>query len=854
VGAPVAEIADEVIRTFEHGAVPTMVRQVFRTGVPAIVQPEDNHLDERPLLRAFQKRVGYQGSLIAPLRARGQVIGTLSLICSEHADGHHHDDLQFLVEIADRCGLDIDNARLLDRLTHEVGARSLAERRHAALLRHASDVIIVVSRTGKVLDVTAAVTPVLGWQPEDLLRTSLFEIVDLADRSQVARQLANAAQTPGPTATTEFRVRHADGSTRWLEVTGNNLLDDPAVAALVITARDVTERYRAAELLALENRVLQQIAAEAPLQEIFDSLCQLVESRIRGCVASVWILEGPDRLVKHASPSIDLELILGDRELVLSARHIGLLDPDHPSVLTTEIGVSPEWDGWEEVGRAAGVAGSWSRAICEPNGSPLGSIVVFFGQLAEPSHDEVQVLELATHLAGMAFTRDRASREMAHAATHDALTGLPNRARFLDQLSRALTRVGSTGEVAVLFVDLDDFKTVNDTSGHGVGDELLRQAARRLAAVVRPMDLIARLGGDEFAILCGGLGVAEAGAVARRVLESLDAPFLLDSRSFHVSASAGIAVGNAETSADSVLRDADTAMYQAKRDGRNRYAVFTPAVRQAMVRRSSLEQDLRLAIERSELTVEYQPVVDLATGELAGLEALARWTSDEHGVVPPSEFIDLAERAGMIVALGACVLRQAVGRAAAWRQDGLIGEHVTVALPSSALCLELTESAVMADFDGAQATLGLLRSLGITLAIDDFGTGHSSLARLRSLEASVLKLDRMFIIDLDVDERSVEVVQSVIHLAHALGKRLVVEGVELPSQLRVLRELGADAVQGYHLARPQPAEAIEGFLRVNPRWEVGADQSAAVSPWTLQRATQPPVLTRTASHPPHSAQ
>jgi diguanylate cyclase (GGDEF)-like protein len=435
---------------------------------------------------------------------------------------------------------------------------------------------------------------------------------------------------------------------------------------------------------------------------------------------------------------------------------------------------------------------------------------------------------------------------MAHAATHDALTGLPNRARFLDQLSRVLTRAGSTGEVAVLFVDLDDFKTVNDTSGHSVGDELLRQAARRLAAVVRPKDLIARLGGDEFAILCGGLGVAEAGAVARRVLESLDAPFLLDGRAFHVSASAGIAVGNADTSADSVLRDADTAMYQAKRDGRNRYAVFTPAVRQAMVRRSSLEQDLRLAIERSELTVEYQPVVDLATGELAGLEALARWTSDEHGVVPPSEFIDLAERAGMIVALGACVLRQAVGRAAAWRQDGLIGEHVTVAvnvaaqqladpnfvstvidalegvgLPSSALCLELTESAVMADFEGAQATLGLLRSLGITLAIDDFGTGHSSLARLRSLEASVLKLDRMFIIDLDVDERSVEVVQSVIHLAHALGKRLVVEGVELPSQLRILRDLGADAVQGYHLARPQPEDAIEGLLRVKPCWEVG---------------------------------
>ncbi|MCU1376020.1 MAG: diguanylate cyclase [Actinomycetia bacterium] len=805
VAASDADLSDDVIRTLEAGTVP----------------------------------------MVAPLRVRGQLIGTLSLLCTEHADGHHEDDLQFLGEIADRCALDVDNARLLDLLTVELRARSLAERRHAALLRHATDVIAVVSRTGTVIDITAAVETVLGWKPEDLVETSLFDIVDLADRSLVAGQLLAATEQPGPTATTEFRVHHADGTTRWLEVTGNNLLDDPAVAALVITARDVTDRHQAGELLTVENRVLQQIAAEAPLQEIFDTLCLLVESRIQGCVASVWILEDVDRLMLRAAPTLDIQAIVGDRELVLSAGHIGLLDEDHPPVLVTEVGVSPEWEGWEDMAAAAGLAGSWSRAVCESNGVPLGSIVAFFGQMADPTDGQVQVIELATHLAGMAFTRDRAGREMAHAATHDALTGLSNRARFLDQLTRVLTRAGPSGEVAVLFVDLDDFKTVNDTSGHSVGDELLRQAGRRLTEVVRPMDLIARLGGDEFAVLCGGLGVAEAGAVARRVLEALDAPFLLDGRSFHVSASAGIAVGNADTTADTVLRDADTAMYQAKRDGRNRYAVFTPAVREATVRRSSLEQDLRRAIERCEISVHYQPVVGLVTGELVGLEALARWTSAEHGEVPPPEFIEVAERAGMIVALGACVLRQAVARAAVWRQAGLIGDDVTVAvnvaaqqladpnfvstvidaleavdLPCAALCLELTESAVMADVEGAQATLGLLRSLGITLAIDDFGTGHSSLARLRSLEVSVLKLDRMFILDLDVDEGSVEVVQSVVHLAHALGKQLVVEGVERPSQLLILRQLGADAVQGFHLARPQPAEAIEGFLRVNPRWDV----------------------------------
>jgi diguanylate cyclase (GGDEF)-like protein/PAS domain S-box-containing protein len=843
VGAPDPVMAAEVIGTFGSGGPPPVVRDVLRTGRPGRVQPEGQHLDERPLLRAFQDRIGFRGSMVAPLRIDGRVIGTVSTICTDPRHEHPDADLWLLDDLAQRVAEHMARDEALERLHGDIEERTLAERRRDALLRHGSDIVLVVSRTGKVLDVTPAVSRVLGWEPEQLLHVSLFEIVDLADRSSVAEQLEDAAARPGPTRTAEFRVRHADGSIRWMEVTGNNLLDDPSVAALVITARDVTERHLAGELLAVENDVLQQIAAVAPLQGILDTLCRLVESRIRDCVASVWVLEGPERLVKRASPSLDLAPILGDQELVLDPGHIGLLGPEHPPVLVTEVGSSPEWDGFEDLARAAGIAGSWSRAVCEPSGAALGSIVAFFGELAQPAADQVQVLELATHLAGMALTRDRASRELAYAATHDALTGLPNRARFLDQLGRVLARAGADGEVAVLFVDLDDFKSVNDTSGHAVGDQLLRQAGARLATVVRPMDLIARLGGDEFAVLCDGIGVAEAGAVARRVLEALDAPFELDGRSFHVSASTGIAVGNATTTPDSVLRDADTAMYQAKREGRNRYTVFTPAVRQATVRRTALEQDLRRAVEGGELTVDYQPVVSLETGALVGLEALARWTSPDHGVVSPLEFVEIAERSGMIGALGASILGQAVAQTAAWRASGLIDDDVTIAvnvaaqqlgdpnfvptvidalaaveLPCTALCLELTESAVMADVEGARATLGVLRSLGVTLAIDDFGTGHSSLARLRSLEASVLKLDRMFILDLEQDPSCVGMVESVVHLAHALGKRLVVEGVETAQQLRILRELGADAVQGFHLARPQPAAATEGFLRVTPSW------------------------------------
>jgi diguanylate cyclase (GGDEF)-like protein/PAS domain S-box-containing protein len=844
VGTPDPSMAAEVIGTFGSGPAPPVVRQVMRTGAPAVVEPEGEHLVERPLLRAFQVRIGYRGSMVAPLVQDGRTIGTLSTVCTERRHDHGEHDLARLVELADHCARDIDRVALLGHLDHDVDERTLTERRRDALLRHGSDVVLVVSRTGKVLDCTPAVGRVLGWEPDQLLHVSLFEIVELADRSEVAQQLAAAATRPGPTPTTEFRVRHADGSIRWMEVTGNNLLDDPTVAALVISARDVTERHLAAELLAVENKVLQLIAELAPLQEVLDTLCLLVESRIRDCVASTWVMDGPHRLVMRAAPTIDLRPIIGDTDVVLDAGHIGLLDADHPAVLVTEVGRNPQWDGHEELARSFGIVGSWSRAVCEPSGTPLGSIVAFFGEVAEPTPDQVAVLELATHLAGLALTRDRAGRELAHAATHDALTGLPNRARFLDQLGRVLARSGEDGEVAVLFIDLDDFKTVNDTSGHAVGDQLLRQAAERLAAVVRPMDLIARLGGDEFAVLCDGIGVAEAGAIARRVLEALDRPFDLDGRSFHVSASTGIAVGNATSTPGAVLRDADTAMYQAKRQGRNRYTIFTPAVREATVRRMVVAQDLRRAIDAGDVIVHHQPIVSLATGRIVGIEALARWTSLEHGIVPPSEFVPVAEDSGLLGALSACVVGQAVAQAAQWRAAGLVDDDVTMAvnigaqqladpalvptlvdaltsvgLPSSALCVELTESAVMADVEVARATLGRLGALGITLAIDDFGTGHSSLARLRSLEAAVLKLDRTFILDLEDDPGCVGMVESVVQLAHALGKRLVVEGVETAGQLAILRQLGTDAVQGFHLARPQPAAALEGLLRVSPRWD-----------------------------------
>jgi diguanylate cyclase (GGDEF)-like protein/PAS domain S-box-containing protein len=784
---------------------------------------------------SLHRRAPFLGTMVAPIVSDGAPLGFLAVVCTSHADGHPDSDLQLLGEIADRCGAEIRQARLLGQLGQDLEPSTEPTGRHNALLAHASDIIALVSPAGTVLEVTPAIETVLGWTPAMLIGGSLLEVVDLADRPRVHDVITAARQRPGRGEPVELRVRHRDGRLRWVEVTANDLLDDPALGAIVLTAREVTERHDAAELLEGENEILQQIATGAPLSQILDAICGLVEARTRAAASAIWLVEG-GRAFLASSPALPSA---GARRLEDWHRgdEVGSLTADPNVVTVLDARDRPK------VPSALDVACSWGRPIVDPFGDVVGRVNVYLAEERQPKEADRQVLALACHLAGMAQSRDEARRELAHAATHDALTGLPNRSLFLDRLARVLARSTDGDEVSVLFVDLDDFKWVNDTSGHGVGDLLLQEAAARLAGVVRPLDLIARLGGDEFAILCGELSSDGASSIAARVLQALEAPFELDGRTFHVSASVGISSAGGGTLPDLVLRDADTAMYQAKREGRGRYAVFTPAVREANVRRVALERDLRQAIDDEQLTVDYQPVVSLETGELVSLEALARWASPTHGVVGPPEFIDVAEQAGMIGALGLSILRQSVARASAWRASGLIGERCTVSvnvsafqladasfvaavmdtldaanLPASALCLELTESSVMADVEGAQATLGLLRSLGVSLAIDDFGTGHSSLARLRSLEATVLKLDRMFILDLDVDHGSVEMVKSIVQLAHAVGKRLVVEGVERPSQLLLLQHLGADAAQGFYLSRPQPADAIEGFLRTNPTW------------------------------------
>jgi diguanylate cyclase (GGDEF)-like protein len=434
--------------------------------------------------------------------------------------------------------------------------------------------------------------------------------------------------------------------------------------------------------------------------------------------------------------------------------------------------------------------------------------------------------------------RKLAEEELAHQAFHDSLTGLANRALFRDRVEHALHRRARTGsEPAVVYFDLDGFKNVNDGLGHECGDGLLREVASRLQGVVRSGDTVARLGGDEFAVLVEESShvLVEAEAVAERVLRALTVPMTLGDHDVTVSASIGIATSDAESTATSLLRDADVAMYQAKTTGRARWVVYEPNMRAAAVQRALIENALTHALEREQFKLVYQPVVELETNRIVGFEALLRWEHPELGAVMPDQFIPIAEDNGMIIPIGRWVLQTACRTAAGWLVDhpgqltmavnlsarqlasSELFHHVQDALDaagldSSALVLEMTETALVHDPTLAAARLHQLRTLGVRLAIDDFGTGYSSLSYLRQFPVDILKIDRSFINTITDRDRVPAIVRGLLELARTLGLETIAEGIETDAQLGQLRDQHCELGQGYLFARPLPLEQAEALL------------------------------------------
>jgi diguanylate cyclase (GGDEF)-like protein/PAS domain S-box-containing protein len=446
------------------------------------------------------------------------------------------------------------------------------------------------------------------------------------------------------------------------------------------------------------------------------------------------------------------------------------------------------------------------------------------------------------HVRGTAqdITEQRSAEEaLAHQALHDPLTGLPNRALLLDRLTHALARLGRADtSIGLLFIDIDRFKVINDSLGHPAGDRMLLAMASRLQGTLRTSDTLARFGGDEFVILCEDLtGEADALDMAERIGHAMAQPLSWGDGELVVTLSTGIAMASSPlVSAESLLRDADAAMYRAKADGRARSAVFAETMRSRAIDRLDTEMSLRRGIENGELVLHYQPIVELPTGRILGTEALARWNHPTRGLVTPDQFIPIAEETGLIVPLGAWVLRQAAAQARAWqRRPGCGGLTMAVNLsalqlanadlvglltdvlvesdlPPHCLALEITESVLMDDAAAAVQILERLKAIGVRVSVDDFGTGYSSLSYLKRFPVDTLKIDQSFIAGLGDDPNDTAIVHAIVSLAKALNLSTVAEGVETELQAAAVLELGCTVAQGYHFAPPTPPADIEAIL------------------------------------------
>ena len=745
-----------------------------------------------------------------PLLAADRVIGLYavdkavpSFFTAEH--------LRLTEALAPHAALAIRNARLYEQIQR-------SEERFRALVDNSNEVVSLLDREGVTLYSSQSSAAILGDSVEELVGKTPFDRVHPEDQAEVRALFQTSLRSPGFPLVSEFRMRHRGGAWRTVEAVLVNRLDDPSVAAAVLNYRDVTERKRAQQKIEGLNRDLQRQVAE------FQTLLEVIPigigiARDPACRR----IEGNPYMARlmGLSPADNISLSARDGEAVPSAlfRDGRPLAPEQlPMQKAAAQGVEVvdmEMDVVREGQKVATVLG-YAAPLFDETGRPRGAIGA--------------TLDITE--------RKRAEEQIKSLAYHDSLTGLPNRRLFQDRLSMAVAQAHRNSQhLAVLFLDLDRFKSVNDSLGHAAGDRLIQHVAERLRTCLREGDTVARLGGDEFTLLLPGVAqVVDAARVAEKVLDALRAPFLIEDRELLATASIGISLYPEDgRDADTLVKNADAGMYRAKQQGRDNYQLCAPALNATALERLALEGSLRHAVGQDELVLHYQPVLDVASGRVRAMEALLRWRHPELGLVPPADFIPLAEMTGLIIAFSPWVLRTACAQARAWQDAGHPGLGVAVNLSARQfqhpdlpgqvkraleetklearfLELEISETSAMQGPEANVPTLRALKALGVRIAIDDFGTGCSSLGYLKRFPIDALKIDRSLTAEIPGDADDAAIANVVIALAHTLKLRVVAEGVETNDQLSFLTARRCDQAQGYLFGSPRPAKDCTEML------------------------------------------
>jgi len=712
-----------------------------------------------------------------------------------------------------------------------------------AMVDQVPDYLFVKDLDGRFVTANKAVVAIHGRKHIDELKGLTDKDLHEAGQAAKFRKIEQAIIKSGRSRVDmEEFVIDQDGRRRYLLTTKVPLRDETGeIMGLVGISRDITNRAEAERFRSGQSAILEMIATDMSLSDVLDQIVELIDGQLEEGAVSILLLDEATGTLKHGAErnlQPDYCRAIDGAKIGDKAGSCGTAAFRKRPITVVDIATDPLWDDYREVALEHGLCSCWSTPILSREGNVFGTFAIYPSTPRAPSDHERALTEAATKLAAIAIQSQRHEDTIQYLARHDTLTGLPNRAVLLDRLDQSILRSASDGtSVSVVFVDVDHFKTVNDSLGHAAGDLVLKSVADHISRCLRPTDTVIRLGGDEFVITLDTKDAndAEISTALDRIKLAIGLPITVVNKIVHVTASIGVATYPHDGhDPETLIMNADSAMYRAKESGRDTVSYYTPELNRKALERLAIQEAIRLGIGRSEFYLHFQPQLDLVSEKLVGVEALLRWDHPGRGSVTPSEFIPIAEETGLIGALGDWALLHACGQAKVWSDMGKpitlsvnvsprqllktdwVGK-VKAAISSTGLNpryleFEVTENLLMRDLDRAIGTMNELRSYGVRFAIDDFGTGYSSLSALKNLPVTKLKIDQSFVTNIENDLDDRKIAATIVSLGHQLGMSVLAEGVERKRQVKILRGLGCDAIQGYVYSRPVEAAKISTFL------------------------------------------